>query len=104
MRLDLFLTATRLVKRRSAAKALVEGGGVRVGSDAAKAGRQVRVGDEIELTAGRRQLRIRVLVVSDRRVSKKEARELYEIIDEKFLDTRFDIEDEGEPIDFLGGR
>ncbi len=104
MRLDLFLTVSRLVKRRSAAKALIEGGGVRLGAEAAKAGRQVRVGDEMELHAGRRQLRLRVLDIPERRVSKEAARKLYEVLEEKFPEEALEIEDQGEPIDFLGGR
>ena len=104
MRLDFFLTVSRLVKRRSAAKSLIEGGGVRVGGESAKAGRQVRLGDEIELRAGRRRLRVRVLGLSERRVSKEAARDLYEVIEENILDEDLDITDRGEPIDFLEGR
>jgi ribosomal 50S subunit-recycling heat shock protein len=104
LRLDFFLTASRLVKRRSTAKALIEGGGVRLGGEPAKAGRQMRVGDEMELSAGRRQLRVRVLGISERRVSKEAARKLYEVLEEKILEEEMEIEDQGEPIDFLDGR
>ncbi len=104
MRLDFFLTASRLVKRRTAAKALIEGGGVRLGGEPVKAGRQVQVGDEMELSAGRRQLRVRVVGISERRVSKEAARELYEVLEENILEEEIEIEDQGEPIDFLGGR
>jgi ribosomal 50S subunit-recycling heat shock protein len=47
MRLDLFLKNTRLMKRRSAAKATAAGGRVLLNGRAAKAGREVRPGDVI---------------------------------------------------------
>ena len=61
MRLDLFLTVSRLVKRRSAAKSLSDRGGVRVAGSPVKAGRKLARGDELEITLGRRELRIRVM-------------------------------------------
>ena len=86
MRLDLFLAAARLVRRRSAAQALIDEGGVRIGGQAAKAGRRLREGDEFRLLAGGREIHVRVLALPGKRVSKAAARELYEVIGERFLD------------------
>ena len=86
MRLDLFLAAARLVRRRSAAQALIEEGGVRIGGQAAKAGRRLREGDEFRLLAGGREIHVRVLALPGKRVSKASARELYEVLEERFLD------------------
>ena len=91
MRLDLFLTLSRLVKRRSAAKALAEGGGVRIGGQPAKASHPVRVGDELELRLGARELRVRVAALAEKKLPPAEARKLYEILSE----TRVADEDEG---------
>ena len=104
MRLDLFLTVSRLVKRRSAAQTLIEEGRVRAGGVAAKAGRQLAVGDELEIRTGSRMLRIRVLDLPGKRVSKAAARGLYEVVDEKRLAEEPREEGAGGPIDFLAGR
>lgn len=124
MRLDLFLTTARLVKRRSAAQTLIEEGGVRIQGGALKAGRKLQEGDEFRLLTGGRELHVRVLALPEKRVSKASARELYEVIGEKFLGDESPDEahraealeggalDEGvraegqraAPIDFLEGR
>ena len=104
MRLDFFLTASRLVKRRSAAKALIENGAVICGGAPAKAGRPLREGDELELRVGRREIRIRVLATAERRVSKTGARELYEVIEERRAENVPPETDSDGPIDFLASR
>jgi ribosomal 50S subunit-recycling heat shock protein len=77
---------------------------VHIGGEPGKAGRPVRVGDELELRAGCRHLRVRVLELSERKVSKEAARNLYEVLEENILQDDLDIQDQGEAIDFLGGR
>jgi ribosomal 50S subunit-recycling heat shock protein len=64
MRLDLYLKHTRLVKRRTVAKAAVEGGAVLVNGHPAKAGRDVKAGDVLTLTDGEGGNR-RVAVVAE---------------------------------------
>lgn len=91
MRLDLFLTLSRLVKRRSAAKELADAGGVRMGGQAAKASHPVLVGDELEIRLGARELRVRVAGLAGKKLPPAEARKLYEILSE----TRAAEEDEG---------
>ncbi|MEK6710384.1 MAG: RNA-binding S4 domain-containing protein [Nitrospinota bacterium] len=91
MRLDLFLSLSRLVKRRAAAKELAESGGVRLGGRPAKASHPVQVGDELELRLGARELRVRVAALAERRLRPAEARELYEILS----DTRAGEEEDG---------
>ncbi|MCL8208545.1 MAG: RNA-binding S4 domain-containing protein [Actinomycetia bacterium] len=49
MRLDKFLKVSRLIKRRTVAKAVVEGGRVRVNGREAKPATPVTVGDRIEI-------------------------------------------------------
>lgn len=91
MRLDLFLTLSRLVKRRSAAKELADGGGVRLGGRPAKASHPVQVGDELEIRLGARELRVRVAGLTGKKLPPAEARKLFEILSE----TRHGGEDEG---------
>ena len=49
MRIDKFLNATNLVKRRSIAQDMIASGAVKMGAQAVKASRNVKVGDVIEL-------------------------------------------------------
>ncbi len=109
MRLDLFLTVSRLVKRRSAARSLIDRGGVRLAGSPVKAGRKLAEGDELEITLGRRELRIRVLGFAGRGAAKAAARELYEVLEERLAEETPPGEDAslgeiGGPIDFLEGR
>lgn len=104
MRLDIFLTASRLLKRRSAAKDLIENGAILCGGIPAKVGRHLREGDELEITLGQRKIRIRVLATTVRRVSKADARGLYEVLEERRSDAQPQEMDSGGPIDFLAGR
>lgn len=60
MRLDLFLKTSRLIKRRSQAKALCEADRVRVNGRPAKAGQQIRPGNRIALDLYRGQVVVEV--------------------------------------------
>ncbi|MBI3128256.1 MAG: RNA-binding S4 domain-containing protein [Candidatus Tectomicrobia bacterium] len=100
MRLDLFLSLSRLVKRRAAAKELADSGGVRLGGRPIKAAHPVQVGDELDLRIGGRELRVRVAALTERKLRPAEARELYEILSE----TRVEEDEggsEGGVMDFL---
>ncbi len=83
MRLDRFLKAVRLVKRRTLAKEACEAGKVAVGGVKAKAGREIRVGDRIELSLPGRRLVIEVQKLPEGNVSKAEAAGLYRILHEE---------------------
>ncbi|MEE9275169.1 MAG: S4 domain-containing protein [bacterium] len=104
MRLDLFLTLSRLVKRRSAAKALADSGAVEIGGAPAKAGRILRVGDELEVRLGRREIRLRVAALPQRRPTRAQAPSLYEVLSEREAAEPFEALDSGEAIDFLTRR
>lgn len=81
MRLDKYLKNTRLIKRRPLAKRAAEEGRIKVNGQLAKAGTQVEIGDEIEITFGRTIITVRVKDIKDI-VRKEEAMELYELIKE----------------------
>jgi ribosomal 50S subunit-recycling heat shock protein len=65
MRLDKYLKVSRLIKRRTVASEACAGGRVKVDERTAKAGRDVKVGEIIEIQFGARALRVEVLSVDD---------------------------------------
>ena len=76
MRLDKYLKVSRLIKRRSVANEACDTDRILVNGRLAKASYQVKVGDEIELSFGRRQLRVEVLAVAEH-AAKADAPALY---------------------------
>jgi ribosomal 50S subunit-recycling heat shock protein len=82
MRLDLFLKWSRLILRRSLAKDTCDAGRVQVNGNPARAGRELRIGDVVELDLPRRRLKFRVLAIPTRSPSKETAREMVEILED----------------------
>ncbi|MFA7495109.1 MAG: S4 domain-containing protein [Acidithiobacillus sp.] len=66
MRLDLFLKMSRLIKRRSLAKEICDGGCVQINGRIAKAGAEVKVDDVLTVDIRDRLMRARVLRVPHR--------------------------------------
>jgi ribosome-associated heat shock protein Hsp15 len=79
VRLDVWLDIACLSRTRSEAKRACEGGKVDVNGHSAKPNREIREGDEIQITHrfGRRQ-KVVVRGVTEQHVPKAEARHLYE--------------------------
>lgn len=77
MRLDSFLVAARLFKRRSLAKAACEAGAVRVAGRPAKASRKVRPGDLLQIDYSSTRLTIEVAEMPTGAVRREEASKLY---------------------------
>jgi ribosome-associated heat shock protein Hsp15 len=79
VRLDVWLDVACLFKTRSEAQRACKGGKVDLNGHSARQNRDVKPGDVIEVTrqGGRRQ-RVLVKAVTDKHISKAEARELYE--------------------------
>ena len=81
MRLDLFLKASRLVLRRTIAQQLCERGRVNVNGVAAKASKEVKVDDLIEIIRGENRTAARVLEIpGSKQISKQAAGSLVEIV------------------------
>ena len=76
MRLDKYLKVSRLIKRRTVANEACDGGRVTVNGAPAKASREVKPGDVIEIRFGARTTRVEVVSVSDN-VNKAEAPAMY---------------------------
>jgi ribosomal 50S subunit-recycling heat shock protein len=87
MRLDLFLKASRLCPRRTIAQKICDAGRVSINGNSAKSSHVVRIGDRISLQTRDKILDIRVLSVpNERQTSRKDAKGLYEVLSEKYLE------------------
>jgi ribosome-associated heat shock protein Hsp15 len=84
MRLDVWLDVTCLFKTRSEAKKACEGGKVDVNRQAAKPHREIKIGDELEITRplGRRQ-KVVVRGLAEQHMKKADARLLFEDVTPK---------------------
>lgn len=81
MRLDKFLKVSRLIKRRTVANEVSDMGRIIVNGNPAKAGKQLKDGDVIEIEYANRTVKVKVLKVPDGNVSVQEASSLYEILE-----------------------
>ncbi|PTQ56572.1 MAG: hypothetical protein BSOLF_0019 [Candidatus Carbobacillus altaicus] len=81
MRLDVFLKQSRLIKRRTVAKAMCDKGRVTLNDRPAKAGDTVQVGDTIAIQFGDRRVAVRVLKV-ETVIGKQGADALYERVND----------------------
>ena len=76
MRLDKYLKVSRLIKRRTVANEACDGGRVTVNGAVAKASREIKAGDVIEIRFGARTTKVEVVSVSET-VSKADAPAMY---------------------------
>lgn len=65
MRLDKYLKVSRLIKRRTVANEACDGGRVTINGTPAKASREVKPGDVIEIRFGERVTRVEVVSISE---------------------------------------
>ena len=77
IRIDKWLWAARFFKTRSLAAQAVSSHKVKWNGEPAKSSREVKPGDEIEITAGEVRQVVVVMAVSDQRRPASEARQLY---------------------------
>lgn len=83
MRLDMFLKLSRLIPRRGLAQEFCDAGLVSVNGLAAKASKDVKTGDEIELRRRDRTTKVRIAKIpASKNIAKGNAAELYEVIQE----------------------
>jgi len=83
MRLDSFLSDTRLIKRRTQAKKACEGGVVLLDGKVAKPGKEIKPGQIITISFAHRILEVEVLDIPSRNVRKEETKNFYKIIREE---------------------
>jgi ribosomal 50S subunit-recycling heat shock protein len=84
MRIDKYLKLTRLIKRRTIAKELLERGIFLVNGKVAKPSTEIKSGDIIILPLGKHKLTVEVLNCVDY-VKKSDATELYKILKDEII-------------------
>lgn len=82
MRIDQYLKASRLIKRRTVAKELADQGRVFINGKVAKASSTVSVGDMITLRLGQKELSVEVVDIKEN-PKKEEGALLYRVVEEK---------------------
>lgn len=82
MRLDAYLKATGLIKRRSLAREFCEAGAVRVNGQPAKAGKDLRLGDQVTVETWGRHLLLEVTSLPMGE-SAKEGKASYRILEDQ---------------------
>jgi ribosomal 50S subunit-recycling heat shock protein len=70
MRIDKFLKLSRLVKRRAAAREMIEVGAVRLNGRTVKPSADVREGDRIEVAFPRRVITVNVLTAEEKELKR----------------------------------
>ena len=81
MRIDKFLKVSHILKRRTISKELALNERIEINGRVAKPSTDFKVGDEVTITFGNRQMTIRVLSVEEIK-RKKDAVSMYEVINE----------------------
>ncbi len=80
MRLDKYLKVSRIIKRRTVANDACDAGRVIVNGKAARASYDVKIGDEIEISFGTRNVKVSVLSLNET-IHKEDAALMYKIIE-----------------------
>lgn len=83
MRLDQFLSISRLLKRRTQAKLACDKGLVYVDGIKAKPGKDIREGQRLILNLTSKKIELEVLKLPPKSMKKEEVKELYRIISEE---------------------
>jgi ribosomal 50S subunit-recycling heat shock protein len=82
MRLDKYLKISRLVKRRTVAAELCQGGHVKINGQSAKPSSEVKPDQTLQIRFGNRLMSVRILQVPEKAVPAQLADTLYETIAE----------------------
>ena len=85
MRLDKYLKVSRLIKRRTVAKEMIDAGRVKINGRIAKPGSEVKIGDQLEIGFGQRQIKAEILEIRDN-VRTEEAAGLYRLQEGRPID------------------
>ena len=81
MRLDKYLKISRLIKRRTLAKEASEGERVLVNGLVAKPSKEVKVGDLVTISCGKKELTVKITSLLDS-TKKADASLMYELVSE----------------------
>ncbi len=84
MRIDKYLKVSRLIKRRTVAKEMVDGGTVSINGKDAKPSNEIKVGDQVFLRLGKHRITFEVLAVAEN-ATKANSSEMYKIIKDEVV-------------------
>jgi ribosomal 50S subunit-recycling heat shock protein len=84
MRIDKYLKVSRIIKRRSVAKELLDAGKVTLNQQVAKASATLKIGDRITVTYGNKIIALQVVSLLEN-VRKEEASSMYQLLQEIVL-------------------
>jgi ribosomal 50S subunit-recycling heat shock protein len=87
MRLDKYLKVSRLVKRRTVASELCQGGHVKLNGNSAKPAAEVKAGDKLQIRFGNRVITARIVQVPVKAVAVQDAATLYEMLEEQTVES-----------------
>ncbi|MBQ0042520.1 MAG: RNA-binding S4 domain-containing protein [Lachnospiraceae bacterium] len=79
MRLDKYLKISRLIKRRTIANEACDAGRVSINGKVARASQEVKVGDQIAISFGNKEVNVEVLAIEET-MRKEEAEQLYKYL------------------------
>jgi ribosomal 50S subunit-recycling heat shock protein len=80
VRLDKYLKVSRIIKRRTVAKEVCEGGRVSINGKVAKPSTEVREEDVIEIVFANKKLKAKITNIAEH-VKKENAKMMYEILE-----------------------
>lgn len=81
MRLDKFLKVSRVIKRRTLAKEVCDGGRVSINGRVAKPSAEVKPGDILELDFGTKRVKVEI-VDTPNTVRADQAKDIYRVLEE----------------------
>ena len=84
MRIDKYLKVSRLIKRRTVAKEIVDGGTVSINGKDAKPSSEIKISDQVFLRLGKHRILFEVLAVSEN-ATKASSSEMYKIIKDEVV-------------------
>ena len=87
MRIDKYLKASRILKRRTVSKELALNERIEINGRVVKPSHEVKAGDIVAVTFGTRRLEIRVLSIIEPK-KKQDAADMYEIISESRIEPK----------------
>jgi|LSQX01.1.fsa_nt_gb ribosomal 50S subunit-recycling heat shock protein len=87
MRLDRYLKVSRLIKRRTVAKEVADGGSILVNGKVAKPATEIKIGDELELKLGRHIIGVKVLMLLEH-AGVLDSEKMYEVLYQENISDR----------------
>lgn len=92
MRLDKFLKVSRIIKRRTIAKVVVDGGKAKLDGKVVKASTEVKVAQILELEYYNKYFKFEILQVPSGNVTKDKTSELVKLLDSRGIEINIDLD------------